>query len=282
MATKKKTTEVAVKEESNSALPAYMKQNAGQGMDGIGVNDLEIPRLKLLQGINPEVVNDGMAVGEFYHTVLEDTLGDSLRITPILVRKEFVLWEPGRSGTILARAKDGKHWSPSEGEFEVNIGKKNAKKMVKWKLKPTVHESGLADWGSSDPSDKGSEPAATEMFTVLVTFPDNPELGIAALTLQRGFIKVGRKFLSKMKLSQAPIFGQVYNMSVVNDQNKNGDLYKNYKFTADGFTSEADYQRFEQLHKQFSTTDFDVKDLEGVAAESAEADEDLEQGARKF
>lgn len=277
-------TSVATVASDNSTLPAFLKKNTGAGMEDIALKDLEIPRVKLLQAISPEVVEGGFKPGQFYHTVMEDVIGDEITIVPLLVCKEYILWEPGRTSKILARARDGKHWEPKEGEFKVKLGK-NGPDVV-WKLAETVLESGLADWGSSNPKDPNSEPAATEMFNVLIAFPNNPELGLAVISLQRSTIKIARKFLSKMKLSQAAIFHQLYTVTSVDDKNGAGQLFKNFKFQANGFVqSEDQAKRFEELHVQFSKTGFDVKDLETTADEGNLAegatDADLEAAAKK-
>lgn len=245
-------------------LPAFMQGKAGSGTDNLSTKDMTVPRIKLLADISPEVKeHDGAKPGEFWHTLAEQSLGKSLRIVPVYIDKRYILWRPRKSGGgILARADDGVHWNPSDVTFDVVIPE--TKKTVKWTTKKTVDESGLAEWGSYDPENKNSQPAATLMYTMVTAFPDYPHLGFAQLSLQRGSVKVARDLIGKIRINTAPSYGRVFKMSSTEETSQEGTFY-NYRFTADGYVQNEDhFNAYEQLYKQFAETGLNIKDIENL------------------
>lgn len=267
-----------VKSGSSAKLPEYMRSQAGKGMEGMGAGDFEMPRVKLLQGISEELtMYDGVKAGEFFHTLAERGLGTELSITILHISKRFVLWRPRwDGGGILARADDAIHWSPANAEFEVSADKSKRRK-VKWCTKPTVAESGLAEWGTSDPEDPNSQPAATLCYVVVVHLHDFPELSPVALLLQRTALRGAKKLFGKLKVSGAPIFGLKFIAESVDDSSTAGD-FKNWRFTSDGYVDEEQFAEFEAMHEGFGRTGVNVRDIEGA---QDEAPEESRAGARE-
>ena len=255
---------------SQTNVPTFMKDKAGAGTEGIETRDMEMPRIKLVQGTDQELIaaHDGLKVGDFFHTLAEINLGDALDIVPIHISKRVVLWRPRPpidAGGILARADDAVHWQPANKEFTVKIDKKG--NTVTWKTAKTVEESGLLEWGTYDPDDEGSQPAATLCHVFVCYMPKFPELSPAVLMMQRSAVKVARKLLGKINIigGQAPIYGQVYNMGSFLDTNSANQQFKNFTFTANGFVQdEALFERLEGLHEQFKKTGVQIKDLENA------------------
>lgn len=266
-------TTVAVKETKTEValVPAFMQEQAGLGTENIGSSDVEVPRCKLLQKISPEldVFNEAKA-GDFFHTLAEKSLGKEVRITPIYVDIRYILWRPqDTGGGILARADDGIHWSPADAQFEVELKKGGPK--VTWRTAKTVAQSGLAEWGSSNPSDPNSPPAATRMYNLVANLPDYPDLPPAVITLQRASIGVARKLMGKLKITRAPSFGLYFKMSSVEDKNGAGQIFLNYAFTADGMVQDKDeYDRNYGLYSYFKAQGVQIKDIEGLQDEPTE------------
>ena len=257
-------------------VPDFMKPMRGQGTENIGQNDIETPRIKLLQAVSDEITNfDNAKPGEFWHSIAEVSMGSEVRIVPLYTDMRAILWRPRhQGGGILARADDGIHWSPAEASFTVQPYKDQPKHLVQWKTTPLVSNSRLLEWGSSDPSNSESQPAATRMYNMAVALPDHPELGIGVITLQRSGIKVARKFMGKLKLMSAPSFGCYFTMGQVLDQNDQGDKFFNYSFTAAGFVQDHDeFNTYHELYEQFKRLGLNIKDLEGAQ------DEGLVQGS---
>lgn len=264
------------------AMPDFMRQQAGRGLESLGAGDYEVPRLKLLQAISPEVIEGGFKPGQFYNTVLEEALDGPISCVPLYVSKAYILWRPRPPidmGGMIARADDGVHWSPPSGEFDVKVDKRGT--TVKWKMAPTVAASGLAEWGSFDPNDPKSPPAATQMINVAMWMREYPELSPVVMTFQRGSIRAGRKFIGKLKMSTAPIYGRIFNVSSFDDKNSNGDSYKNFRLEGAGFVQDgAEFRQYESAYEMFAKLGLKVRDMEGLqddnsspGAGSSEADD---------
>ncbi len=245
-------------------LPAHMRGMAGMGVERMRPEDVEIPRIRLLQALSPEVQEGDGKPNTFWHTVADVSLGEILKVVICYVDQSFILWRPrNMGGGILARAADGIHWNPPEGTFEVTPD--GYKKKVTWKLGSTVVKSGLAEWGTMDPSDPQSSPAATRMYNLVVMMPDFAPYSPAVVTLQRSAIKVARKLMGKLKISQAPSFGMYFSMAGVKDQNPQGQEFFNYRFTVTGLVDDAkEFEFYKAIYEGFRKEGLRIRDIEGL------------------
>lgn len=271
----------------DDSVPDFMRSDAGQGMGNISSEDLEIPRLKLMQGTSPEVKEyDALKPGHLFHTGALENFPDGVSVVPLYVDKRYMLWRPlENGGGVLARADDGTNWTPANRTFEVQLDKKDGGHKVVWKTADTVEASGLAEWGSSNPNDPDSQPAAVLMYCFVVMFPDHPEMMPAVLTFQRTSIKAGRKWLTALKNKRAPIFGQRFRLNVVEDRNESNQEFYNLSVSGEGFVSDrGDYEHYKELAEQFGKSGIQIKDLEGVEREarSPAADDGDGEGQRAF
>lgn len=265
---------VAVKDTKSTAvadaLPDFMKDDIGKGTEGISSSSVEIPRIKLIQKISPELdtFND-LRAGDFWHTILEQSLGTEVRICPIYVDERFILWRPQEDGGgILARADDGIHWHPAPAEFKVKLKDGTG---VTWRTEKTVAGSKLDLWGSQNPSNPDSPPAATKMFNMVVSFPDDPDMPPAVVTLQRSAVTVGKKFMGKLKITRAPSFGLIFKMGSKVETNKAGQAFLNYTFVGDGkVTDEGFYRANRDSYEFFKKQGVQIKDVESLQTEDTE------------
>ncbi len=259
------------------------------GKDGIDVADLIIPRVTLSQGISPQVMAGQCENGHFWHTVLEIDLGPELTLVPLLYRKQYTLWNPLHAGGgVLARASDGKHW---DNDFSVDVApyKDMPKKLVKYSAKAgdaVGREIGLGKWGSADPDNEDSGPAATLSHIFLFRCLEHPEIGPFVIFLQRSAEGIARQLLTKVQMDKAPMFGQVYLMGKKTESNSAGQEYNAYTFTKNGYVgSEELYREFEKDHEvykatRFRTNDDDAQadDVSGGPAGGAVAPDSKDQG----
>ncbi len=251
---------------AKTQLPAFMQKHAGLG--GLGVGDVEMPRLKLLQAPSPELTEfNNTKQGEFWHSLIDERLGSTVRICPIYIDRRFILWRPREAGGgILARADDGKHWTPADTEFAVKL---KSGHEVKWQTARTVRASGLDKRGSYDPSDPNSPPAATPMYSIVCSFPDRQDLPLAVVILQRAAIKVATKLIGKLKVLRAPSFGAIFEMASFKDTSPSGEFY-NYAFELVGPVEDrAFYEKNFAQYRFFIEQGLKVKDLEGAQEDEA-------------
>lgn len=254
---------VAVKKENAVAMPSFMDEFVGLGTERLSASDVEVPRLKLMQKLSPELeMHNDLKAGDFFHSIAELNMGPQVRVTPIFVDQRFILWRPRETGGgILARADDGIHWSPANTSFNVKL--KTGQDVI-WTTADTVAASRLDQWGSANPADPNSPPAATRMYNIVVAFPDEPDMPPAVVTLQRAAIKVARKFIGKLKITRAPSFGLIFIMKSVEDQSPAGKFY-NFGFAADGMVEDqAMFKRNLEMYRFFEKQGVQVKDLEST------------------
>lgn len=233
MASKPKNTAVATAPKSTGALPAHLQTKSREQIGNVDITDRILPRVKLIQKTSEEPdTYDAAKPGEFWHTLGEASLGESVRIVPIIIRKSYVLWAPrGDDRGILARSNDAKHWDLPNTEFEVTI--KGAGK-VKYNTGDDVQSSGLTEFGSSIPGESNSRPAASLTYNALFFMPDFPELSPAVIINTRSSVKPMKALLSKIDARPVNHYYQVYNMVKTDEEGEEGPYY-GYNYTADGY-----------------------------------------------
>jgi len=255
------------------AMPAFMQGKQGAGLEALDQGDYEVPRIQLIQAVSEQAQDGRAKPGDFWHTVLEEVLGDTLTIVPIYTSKAYILWRPRPpvdAGGILARADDGVNWSPANVEFEVKIDKKG--NTAKWRTAPTVKESGLDQWGTFDPTDPKSQPAATYIINQVVILPDHPNIGPAVLSFQRSSVKPAKKFLGKLRLNPAPSYGRIFEVSSIDESGDSGN-YKNFRIEARGHVQdEEDFKTYENWYNVF-------KKMGGVRVRDLDKLQDDENGS---
>jgi hypothetical protein len=243
---------------AKTRLPAFLQDHAG-----VGVGHVEVPRLKLLQASSPELTRSKNAKeGEFWHSVVDERIGTTVRICPIYIDWRFILWRPrDAGGGILARADDGKHWAPADSVFTVKL---SSGQEVEWRTARTVAASGLNRRGSYNPSDPNSPPAAMRMYCIVCSFPDRQDWPPAVLILQRTAIKAATKLIGQLKVLRAPSFGVILETTSFKDQSPSAEFY-NYAFEISGpVEDKALYEENFAQYRFFIEHGLKVKDLEGA------------------
>lgn len=264
MAQSKKSGESASGAEStsvvaptnNANLPAFMAGKGASGKGNIDQSDMVIPRVALMQSTHEQVEEGKTKAGQFFHTITEEDLGSAIDdLVVVHHSKRYNLWKPRHEGGgILARASDGRRWDEQfRGmEFEIQPDKARPRHKVKWVISQDGHVSrdvGLGMWGSSDPENVDSQPAATLSHVLVCVRLSALHEGPFVVLLQRTAEKVGKGLLTKISLDPAPIYGQIYRMSAKADSSASGDFYQ-YNFVKNGHV--PDEGLFLKLEEMFN------------------------------
>lgn len=262
-------------------LPDFMRAYVGQGTEALSSADYETPRIKLLQALSPECEEfEEARPGHFWHATLNMSLGKSFLFTPIYTDMRAILWRPRPEGGILARSDDGVHWSPPNASFDVKLEKTDI--MVTWRTRPTVAASGLLEWGSSNPNDPSSAPAATRMYNMFL-IPTEDGMPPGVFTMQRSMIKNARKFFGKLKMAGAPSYGCIYEMSSYLDDNNSGQKYHNVKFEPKGFVQDqATFERNRSLYDGLKAKGLNITDIETMQTVETEAGDTIDANAPAY
>ncbi len=130
-----------------------------------------------------------------------------------------------------------------------------------------------------DPQAPNNPPAAARMYSVVVVVPERPDLGPAVVTLQRSAIKVARKLMGKLKISQAPTYGLTMVMSSIKDRNSQGQEFFNFAWTMAGLvTDEGSFKEYEALYQRFKAEGLRIRDIEGLQDEGVGGDDPAPAG----
>lgn len=247
------------------------------GKENIDSGDMIIPRLALTQSVSDPVEEGLISAGKFWHTILEEDWGAMVEDLVVLhYSKRYVLWSPRHmGGGILARASDGRNWDEQfiGLEWEIQPYKDQPRHKVKWQIdSPAVgRDVGLGKWGTTDPANPDSSPAATLTHVLVCVSLSRMDQGPFTILLQRTAEKVGKDLLTKINLDKAPIYGQVYKLTATQENSASGDYY-NYKFAKAGHVGTAEeYEFCKEWNRQLSTMAFKIDDSteEGTGASSS-------------
>lgn len=257
-----KGTQEVVKTQTQ--LPAHLQQYVGQntGMENIGQDDIATPRLVLLQGLSPQLEEDeSLRAGQFFHSGNESGLPGEIEVIPLHIAKAYTLWRPRPEGGILARSRDGITWDRLGKWDDVKILK--GTKTVTWAINNlNVMKSGLAEWGTYDPSNPDSPPASTLAYNMPVLISGYESYGPAVLSMQRSQIKVAKKLLGRLKLQNIPICGLKIPLTSWKDNGPEGPFY-NIRFGKFGYVEdEAIFASAKELFDMFAEKGVIVKDEE--------------------
>lgn len=262
-----------------NATPDWMKEDGRLGKDKIGAEDRIIPRVQLAAAISTPVTEGKVEAGNFYHTVLEEDLGPELEIVFVNHTKRYTLWKPRhQGGGILARASDGRNWDNGDQKFDdIQPDKARPRHKVSYQTGEKVGKDiGLGAWGTSDPDNEDSPPAATLSHVLIAVCPTRPELGAFAILLQRTGEGVAKQLLTKIDLDRAPIFGQKYKMAGKVQPSQSGD-YHQYTFTKAGYVDQTTYAEMKELFTQFEALAPKVDDREDPDAAPVDTSGDGEK-----
>src|SRR5574343_180266 len=98
-----------VKNESNGALvvderPAWLDADSHRGSEDVGVKDIILPRIDVLQALSPQIKRndpkriEGAEQGMIFNTVSGELYDSEVNIVPIKFTREFIVWKDRDSG----------------------------------------------------------------------------------------------------------------------------------------------------------------------------------------
>lgn len=281
MTSKTDKTDVALVNNDNA--PAFLGGYAVPQEDNFDSSDVVIPRIKLLQSQSGEVQTfDNARIGEFWHTGFDMPLGTNFRFVIADRRKKYLLVAPLADGQgILARSDDAVNWDRL-GEWQVKI--KGVRNPVTWSIDTKdVLKSKVLQWGSSNPENEDSPPAATLFYDYLVFCPDMPDLGPSVISLARSQIRKAKKGINdKIALHRThgrPMQALIFSASSVEEHGDEGP-YRNWSFQSAGFVQDEAF--FKQMLEYRGALSSVVVQGEADAADDGKSSGTADDGEGKF
>lgn len=243
-------------------MPDWMReQGGGTGLEHLERSDFRIPEIKLMQGLSPELdTYKGIAVkDEYFHTGIMKNLGKSYRSIIILVNKRVVLWRPknDQGGGILAMSDDSVTWKQGANkEFDVML--KGAKKPVKWKTGPNVMASGLLEFGTMNPEDDRSPPAAVKYFEYLEYLPDFENASPVVKRVKSTALDNAYKLNSYMLLQGIKTYGHVFEWVTDPRKGADGDWTVPLAKPA-GYVDRQTMELMREMHAKYSGVSINIE-----------------------
>ena len=200
-------------------MPSYIKQGESRGNENVSNDDLQLPRIDVLQALSPQINKkkdeyiDGAEVGMLFNTLTGELYPDGVNFTPISFVKRFLVW--------VDRKKDAD--GGLRGVFDNVL---EAEDFME----------------SADDSEKLDVVATAEHLILL----DNGDEVI--ISMAKSKMKVSRKFNSLVRLNGGDRFSRKYHMTAVDDKGSQGE-YQNIKIQAKGFPAEEIYLKAVALYE---------------------------------
>ncbi len=227
----RQTTAVA----NASDVPDYIRQSQGRGSENVEMQDLVIPRIELVQALSycleeggAEYI-DGAKPGMFYNSVTRELYGNSVIVCPVFFKKQYLCWKDRKKGGGFGGAFD------TMQEAQARIAQEPEGEQDAW------------------------EAIETHQQIVLTVNQDTHETSEAVLSCARTKQKVSRQWNSLIRVNGFDRFSRVYELFGVDDENNNGDKYKNIGVRYVDFASMPVYKAAESLYNSIASGERAVK-----------------------
>lgn len=233
MATRKK--EVATAKVGAVARPSFMKDDSSRGNESVTSKDMAIPRISIIQDLSPQHKKtkpeyiEGAEPRMLFNTATGTLYGHDILAVPVLFRVEWILWKDIDSG----------------GGF---LGSYS-----------TEAEAAAAKSELPEDEQRNVEVVDTAQHFILIVGEDGESLEQAVISMSKSQMKVSRKWNTMITSAGGDRFERIYKMEVVEDQNKQGQEYYNWKPTQLGYVTEDMYKTAERMYDAVKSGAMDVK-----------------------
>lgn len=204
-----------------SQVPAYIKKGPARGNEGVAVEDIQIPRLEIVQDLSPILkTNDEAESGMLYNSVTEEIYGHQVTFVPILFNKQFIVWKDRKQGGGFR----GAFKTPQEAQARVNEAVAEGDNPKHLTITPTPIHYGL------------------------LLLDDGRKIEIV-ISMPRSKEKVSKRFNSMIQLAEGDRFARSYTVGTADAKSPGGDYY-NFAISPQGWTPEDVYRAAEKIYER--------------------------------
>jgi hypothetical protein len=246
------TSKAVAKAETTAVAefdPSMFESDAGQGMDNMGQEDLALPFLKILSGLDPILdEREDARKGDIYNTVTGQIYKgkEGIRVVPCAYQRRFIQWAPRGSGT----GAPINVYAPEDERPKTERSKDDNRDYVVG--------------GNGDYIDE------THQHFVVVLNPDG-SAETALIAMKSTQLKKSRKWNSMMASRQMqgkngpftpPRFSHIYHLKTLQEENSKGSWH-GWEMSVEGVvTDTALYKRSKDFCESIMAGDVMVKHVD--------------------
>lgn len=196
--------DIAVAKQNELALsgqvPDFLAQYGSIGNESVGVEDIVIPRLGLIQQLSPEVDDsdpkyiEGAKPGDFFNSLTREVYASPVSVVFVDRKKEYVLFKKRSAG----------------GGFRGSFA--------------SEQEAKLAIQSGEDPADQMEIVETATNFGLILGEDGNVRSEIV-IPMTSTKLKVDRQINSMIRLRAAPRFASVFYLDSTKEKNDKGTFY---------------------------------------------------------
>lgn len=227
--------------------PDWMKETSERGSENVGLDDVTIPRLEVIQSLSPQrkkndpAYIEGAEEGMLFNSATSELFKGAVYICPVYFRKEWVIWKDRNQGGGFK----GAFSSPDLAQAELESMEQ-----------PAGHD--IVD--------------THQHFCLLIA--EDGSVSEIVLSMSRSKMKISRNLNTQVRLAGGDRFSRIYKLSAVEDKSDKGE-YFNFKIEAVGYAPKEVYEAAEQTYEAVKGGARDVarEDVEGGnGANNSQAD----------
>ena len=258
MSTKK---EVATTQENlpfAAERPDYLGTQE-RGQENVGMNDMTIPRLDILQDLSPQAKKrdpayiEGAEAGLLFNTVSLMLYGSKVFFVPVYFKVEWLIWKLQSAGGGFS----GAFASELEAKAEYD-----AQGYGNETHKPS---------GAKDPILSYEIVDTAQHFGLIIKEDGSTEQIVCSMSKSK--MKVSRQLNTLCKMAGGDRFSRVYEVSALADTNAQNQEYWNMKVRALGYVPENIYKEAEKMYESVSSGEKSADRGEAVSATETAKDD---------
>lgn len=198
-------------------------KNSQRGSENVGVEDIAVPRLEIVQSVSPQLEKgnaeyiEGAKVGDLINSVTNQVYGKEVFVVNVFYTKQWLVWKDRKKGGGFFGAY------PSPAEAEDRMKQEGGKEAGLEVLDTPTHMCLLVDTARG---------AVDEII----------------LSMPRTKAKVSRQWNSMIRLTGQDRFARVYRVTTTLETNKRNEKYYNYVVSNCGTPAPQLYAHAEKLY----------------------------------
>lgn len=248
-------------QEENKNLPAHAQQKSDRGNEDVSTEDLQVPRLKLIQAISDELKKNN----PLYNPVAE--AGDLLNS----VTKELFKMETGLYVINLRFVKRWNVWRDRKykggglcGSFATEAEAIQCRnELAQADGLPMIDEEALAQY---------YEVLETPEHWCLQVDGDTLEMSPIIIDMPKTKAKISRQWNTVIKQRPGDRFSTIWRVTSQEAQNGSGDDYHNYQFEPVMFVPDELFKKVEEAYENVNDMFIKVMPTEDASKKAAEED----------